>query len=54
MEMFAPQESVVLDAIRRCDVESLTPLAALNLVASFQNRITTISGSGSGTKKGTK
>jgi DNA mismatch repair protein MutS len=39
MELFASQESVVLDALRRLVVEGLTPLAALNLVASFQARL---------------
>jgi len=40
MEMFAPQSEIVLEAIRGADIPSLTPLAALNLLASFQARIT--------------
>ncbi len=39
LDLFAPQEDVVLDALRRVEVDSMTPLAALNLLASLQGRL---------------
>jgi len=39
LDLFRGQEEVVVDALRRVDVESLTPLAALNLLASLRARL---------------
>ena len=39
LDLFRGQEEVVVEALRRVDVESLTPLAALNLLASLRARL---------------
>jgi DNA mismatch repair protein MutS len=39
LDLFHGQGEIVLDAIRKLEIERLTPLAALNLLASFRARI---------------
>ena len=39
LDLFRGQEEVVVDALRKVDVESLTPLAALNILASLKARL---------------
>ena len=39
LDLFRGQEEVVLEALRRLDLESLTPLAALNVLASLRSRL---------------
>ncbi len=39
LDLFRGQADVVVDALRRVDVESLTPLAALNLLAALRARL---------------
>jgi hypothetical protein len=39
MQLFVPQDDVVIEALRKVDVDSLTPLAALNLLATFKARL---------------
>lgn len=39
LDLFRGQEEVVVDALRRLDLDSLTPLAALNVLASLRARL---------------
>jgi DNA mismatch repair protein MutS len=39
LQLFAPQDEIVGDLIRDLDIGELTPLAALNLLHSFQSRL---------------
>jgi DNA mismatch repair protein MutS len=39
LDLFRGQEEVVVDALRRLDLDTLTPLAALNLLASLRARL---------------
>jgi DNA mismatch repair protein MutS len=39
LDLFRGQEEVVLDAVGKADIEQMTPLAALNLLASLQHRL---------------
>ena len=39
LELFAPQDEIVADLIRDLEIGELTPLAALNLLHSFQARL---------------
>jgi DNA mismatch repair protein MutS len=39
LSLFTPPEGMVVSLLREVDVEKLTPLAALNLVASLKSRL---------------
>jgi len=39
LDLFRGQEEVVVDALRRLDLDTLTPLAALNVLASLRARL---------------
>ncbi|MCB1057539.1 MAG: hypothetical protein KDD11_18725, partial [Acidobacteria bacterium] len=39
MALFTPPEQVVAELLREVDLEQLTPLAALNLLASLKQRL---------------
>jgi len=39
LDLFHGQGEIVLDAIGRLEIEQLTPLVALNLLASFRARL---------------
>ena len=39
LDLFRGQGEVVLDALRRLEIDSITPLSALNLLASFRARL---------------
>ncbi|MDX1632583.1 MAG: DNA mismatch repair protein MutS [Thermoanaerobaculia bacterium] len=39
LQLFAPEEEVVAEAIRKVDIDRLTPVAALNLIASLKERL---------------
>jgi len=39
LDLFRGQEEVVLDALRKLDVDALTPLASLNVLASLRARL---------------
>jgi len=39
LDLFGGQEDVVLDALRKVDVDRMTPLVALNVLASLKARL---------------
>jgi hypothetical protein len=39
MPLFTPAEEIVAKILREADLDRLTPLAALNLLASLQDRL---------------
>ena len=39
LDLFRGQEEVVVDALRKLDLDTLTPLAALNVLASLRARL---------------
>jgi hypothetical protein len=39
LDLFRGQEEVVVDALRTLDLDALTPLAALNVLASLRARL---------------
>ena len=39
LDLFRGQEEVVLDALRKLELDGMTPLAALNVLASLRARL---------------